>query len=347
MPLVSIGVIGLGFGSHVHVPAFLRDERCQVAALSGRTEGKAAEVAAKLGIAAAYDDWRHIVDDPAVSAVSIAVPPAAQPAIAEAALNAGKHVFCEKPLAAHADDANRLAALAAQRGVVHAVDFIFPEVERWREARHLISDGRLGVIRHAVVDWRVETYAARMNTQSWKNNPSSGGGVLNNFVSHVVHNVETLFGAIDSVSADLRGPRGRSETCVHATLDMAGGFPVFLSIGSDAFLGHGHRVAAYGEDGTMLLENRTADYAAGFELRFGERGQKDLRLLAKDEAQPGVDGRIAPVARIARRFVDSIISGSEMRPNFQDGARAQLILEQMLATSGKAERSLRVPQHGR
>src|SRR5206468_1659466 len=107
-----------------------------------------------------------------------------------------------------------------------------------------------------------------------------------------------------------------AETCVHATLDMEAGFPLFLSVASDAFLGHGHRAAAYGENGTWVLENRTPDYAAGFELRFGTRQSGSLELAGSDAPQPGVDGRIAPVARLASRFLDSILSGVEMTPNF-------------------------------
>jgi predicted dehydrogenase len=330
---LDIGIIGLGFGSQVHVPAFRHDPRCRVTAIAGRHLEKAAFVAHRLSIATSYGDWRQIMDDRDIDAVSIAVPPSEQPTIAKAALEAGKHVFCEKPLASHVAEAARLFEAATARRLVHAMDFIFPELPLWGKARALIRGNELGEIRHAVLDWRVETYAARTKARLWKNDPRQGGGVLNNFVSHVVRNVEWLFGEIEAVSATVRGTRSRAETSVQATLDMEAGFPVFLSVASDAFLGHGHRLTVHGEEGTMILENRSADYASGFELSVGTRTTGSLQCIARDEPQPGVDGRVAPVARLASRFLDSILNGVAMSPNFADGLRTQLILDEMRASN--------------
>src|SRR5207249_9336243 len=105
----------------------------------------------------------------------------------------------------------------------------------------------------------------------------------------------------------LRGPGDGPETCVQATLDVDGRFPVFLSVASDAFLGHGHRLEIYGEEATLVLENRSADYAAGFELWLGTRRTSSFELIARDEPRAGVDGRISPVSALASRFLDSIL----------------------------------------
>jgi predicted dehydrogenase len=336
---LNIGIVGLGFGSQVHVPAFRRDARCRVTAIAGRNEGKTAGVAQALCIGRAHGDWRRIVEDPEIDAIAIAVPPVGQAAIATAAIEAGKHVFCEKPLAASGDEAAALCEAAAARGTVHGIDFIFPELPLWGKARELIREA--GAIRHAVLNWRVETYASRVKARSWKNDLEQGGGVLNHFVSHAVHNIRWFFGEIESVSANLRGAGGGAETCVQATLDMEAGFPVFLSVGSDAFLGHGHCLAVYGEQETLVLENRTADYASGFELSLGTRETGGLELIGRDEPQPGVDGRVAPVARLAGRFLDAILGGAAMSPNFGDGLRAQLILDEMRASNGMNRRRVR------
>jgi predicted dehydrogenase len=338
---INIGIIGLGFGSQVHVPAFRRDPRCRVVAIAGKNQEKATAIARELSVENAYDDWRRIVEDSEIDAVSIAVPPTEQADIATGAFNAGKSVFCEKPLAAGAAEAARLFDLAMARQAVHAIDFIFPELPLWIKARELIRADRIGAIRHVVLDWRVETYASRTKARSWKNDSARGGGVLNNFVSHVAHNVEWLFGEIESVSAELRGPRDGAETCVQATLDMQAGFPAFLSVASDAFLGHGHCLTVYGEEGTMVLENPTTDYASGFQLSLGTRPTSSLESIDRDERQSGVDGRVAPVGRIVSRFLDAIIDGTPMSPNFGDGLRAQSILEEMRASSERGSRSLK------
>lgn len=332
---LNIGIIGLGFGSQVHVPAFRRDSRCRVAAIAGRNAEKAAAAAHQLSIESSYGNWRALVENPGIDAVSIAVPPCEQAAIAKGALEAGKHVFCEKPLAPAGAEAAELYETAKAARRVHAIDFIFPELPLWLKARDLIRGGELGEIRHAHLDWHVETYASKVKARSWKNDPDHGGGVLNNFVSHVAYYIEWLFGEIDSLIAALRGPDGRAETCVQAALDMKAGFPVFLSVASDAFLGRGHCLTVYGDEGTMLLENRTADYAAGFELSMGTRATGSIQLIERDEPKAGVDGRVAPVARLVSRFMDAIVDGTPMIPNFGDGLRAQMILDEMRSSDQK------------
>src|ERR1700693_3932236 len=118
---LNIGIIGLGFGSRVHVPAFRCDPRCSVAAIVGSNAEKAMRVAHQLSIKTSYGDWRSVLDDRKIDAVSIAVPPLEQPVIARAALEAGKHVFCEKPLAANASQAASLLEAARRSRIAHAI----------------------------------------------------------------------------------------------------------------------------------------------------------------------------------------------------------------------------------
>src|SRR5258708_246526 len=96
---IAIAVIGIGFGQQVHVPAFGQNPRCTVAAICASQASRAQQVAAQLGIPRWSGDWRELIDDRSIDAVSIAVPTPLQPAIVEAAAGVGKHVFCEKPLA--------------------------------------------------------------------------------------------------------------------------------------------------------------------------------------------------------------------------------------------------------
>src|SRR5579864_6659158 len=91
---LRVAVIGLGFGQQVHVPAFRADSRCEVTTLCAASESKAADVASRLNVPQASGNWRELVSDAEVDAVSIAVPPRFQPEIASEALRQGKAVFC-------------------------------------------------------------------------------------------------------------------------------------------------------------------------------------------------------------------------------------------------------------
>ncbi|MDO8794163.1 MAG: Gfo/Idh/MocA family oxidoreductase [Vicinamibacterales bacterium] len=304
---LRVAVVGRRFGQDIHAPAFASDPRCEVVGVVGR------------------DGWRDVVASADVDAVSIAVPPAAQAPIAVAAAAAGKHLFCEKPLAHTLEAAEQILRAAGQAGVVHGVDFLFPEVEAWRQARQHLAAGGIGRVRHFAYTWRVETRASRFNADSWKSRPDEGGGALGNFASHVFHNIEWLLGPVVAMSpfAFPGGTRiGRGvDGQVHLAADVAG----TISISTDAFSGIGHVVEIFGEDGTLRLANSGSDYVAGFSLSQAGRSMDAFRQVVPASAPDG-DGRRAPVAALARRFIDAVAGGPAMEPNLSHAVRVQRLL---------------------
>ena len=163
---VRVCVIWLRFGGQVHIPAFRQDNRCVVTARAGRDPSKAAALARELNVPASYASWRDLIEATEIDAVSIAVPPAAQPAMIAEAARHGKHVFCEKPLAASISDARQALNAVQSAGVVHGIDFIFPEIAAWQRARALMQEGAIGRVVHFAYTWRIETYASRTNADS-------------------------------------------------------------------------------------------------------------------------------------------------------------------------------------
>lgn len=322
-----MGVVGAGFGANVHVPAFRLDPRCVVAGLCSLSMERARAAAERLGIEHAFNDWRAMVTDPAIDALSIAVPPALQPAVVATAAEAGKHVFCEKPAGPDSAQVRTMLAAVQARGIVHAVDFMFPEIDAWRRAKAVLDARGLGRLRQVVVSWRVETRAHRDALDSWKVRPEDGGGTLNNFVSHSFFYLEWLCGPIRKLNARLRPRDAGSEARVDAWLEFGSGVPGALSVAADAFLGPGHRLEIYGDQGTLVLENRTADYARGFQLCTGTRQTRTLIEATAAEPDGSVDGRIAAVASIARRFLGAISGGAPAKPDLADGLRVQQLID--------------------
>ena len=323
---LRVGVIGLRFGSQVHIPAFRSDPRCDVIALAGRDAGKAADIARALDVPASYADWRELVAAPDVDAVGIAVPPAAQPAIIAEAVRHRKHVFCEKPLAASVDDARQALLAAEAAGVVHGIDFIFPEIAVWQQAKASLADGAIGRVVHIAYTWRTETYASRTNAPTWKNRAEEGGGVLGNFVSHVVYNIEWLLGAIGAFEGVSPRDRRRGRA-FDSVVRLESGVTGSLSISTDAFLGSGHIVEIYGDEGTLVLHNPASDYVTGFGLHLGTRAAGALTcVLTHQDAGTAVDGRLEPASALVRRFIDAIHGGRAMTPNLADGVRVQELL---------------------
>ena len=324
---LRVAIVGLGFGERVLLPAFRTDPRCDIAGLCASSPGRAEDAVARLGTGRAYRHWQEAIEDPSVDAVAIATPPALHFDIASAALSARRHVFCEKPLTTTLESAARLRDAARTSRLANVIDFEFPEISEWQRAREIIASGELGRIQSVAVSWHTETYANRTSQDTWKRRWADGGGALNDMACHAFYYLEWLLGPIRSVWA---APVADDvfDTVVTAGAELAGGAPVSMSVGTAAFLGDGHAIRVYGDQGTLALRNPTADIARGFELSVGTRAGGELKAIpVEPPAADGFDGRIAAVGRLASRFVDWAIDGAATHPDFEDGYRVQTLID--------------------
>ena len=304
----------------MHVPAFRTDDRCVVAAIAASTDDSAQRAAKELGIARSSGDWRSIVDDPDIDAISIAVPPPLQVQVARRAIKQGKHLFLEKPMATTAAEAKALFAAARKKRLVHAVDFEFPEIPAWARARTLLPG--IGAVRHVVVQWHFETYSHRTASDSWKLDPLEGGGTLAHFVSHVFYNLEWLIGPIARLVASVSDSGGKRDVIVDMQLAFKSGVPGAVSVSANAIGGLGHLVEIFGDRGALVLRNPGPNYFDGFSLSLRSRESEStvpIERLEKD--------RIDVVSRIARRFIDAIVSRGTVEPNMRHGLRVQQLID--------------------
>lgn len=330
--MIRVGIVGCNYGRLVHLPAFRLDPRAQVIALAGRDAARTAGLARDADIPLAFGHWAELVDHPQVDAVTIAAPPGLQPAIAMRALELGKPVFAEKPIAAGLPDAEAMARTAAASGRATMVDFNFSAILVWRKAKQLLEQGAIGRLRHVTVNWNVENYGTRMRIRNWKADGAEGGGALGNFVSHSFHYLEWLCGPIAGLSARLSGLPDDPAFETGATISMGfrSGAAGTVVMSCASYLGSGHRLEFYGDEGTLTLVNATPDYMRGFELRVARRPASALSPVEVDDPvdrQFPADGRIAPVSRLAADFLDAIETGRPAVPGFAEGLRVQVLLD--------------------
>jgi predicted dehydrogenase len=196
----------------------------------------------------------------------------------------------------------------------------------------LLEQGAIGRLRHVAVNWNVESHSTRMRIDDWKVHGEDGGGALGNFVSHSFHYLEWLCGPITGMSARLSGlPDDPAiETNAMISLAFQSGAAGSLAMSCASYLGSGHRLEFYGEDGTMTLINATPDYMRGFELRLARRPATALVPIDIDDPVDRsfpADGRIAPVSRLAAAFLDAITDGRTAVPGFAEGLRVQALLD--------------------
>src|SRR5258708_16714076 len=132
--------VGCNCGRTVLIRAFGQDPRCEVVALAGTDTARTAELARAANVARGLGSWQAMVEEPAVAVIAVAVPPDLQPAIAQRALDLGKPVFLEKPLAADLAGARAILESARKSARPTIVDFNFPELPSWRRAKAILDD---------------------------------------------------------------------------------------------------------------------------------------------------------------------------------------------------------------
>ncbi|MGE6332461.1 Gfo/Idh/MocA family protein [Stenotrophomonas sp. NPDC077659] len=173
MPKLAIAIVGTGMIAAVHRRAALL-AGAEVRGVAASSPQRAREVAQAWNVPQAYPDIEALIADPQVQVVHVCTPNHLHRPMAQAALEAGKHVICEKPLATTLEDATSLAALAASRGLIATVPFVYRYHPVVREARARIADGELGPL-HLIHGSYLQDWLLDPASNNWRVDPTLGG----------------------------------------------------------------------------------------------------------------------------------------------------------------------------
>ncbi|SNS90600.1 Predicted dehydrogenase [Geodermatophilus pulveris] len=214
-PTLGVGLIGYAFMGAAHSQAwrtaphfFDLPVRPALTVLAGRDAVRVADAAARLGWSSTETDWRRVLERDDVDLVDVCTPGDTHAEIAIAALEAGKHVLCEKPLANSVAEAEAMAdaaARAAARGVRSMVGFTYRRVPAIGLARELVAQGRLGEIRHVRAQYLQDWIADPAAPMSWRlEKDRAGSGALGDIGAHIVDLTQHVTGQrLTGVSAVL------------------------------------------------------------------------------------------------------------------------------------------------
>ncbi|WP_329519760.1 Gfo/Idh/MocA family protein [Spirillospora sp. NBC_01491] len=213
MTTVGIGMVGHAFMGRAHShgwrsvgPFFAPPLTPVLAALAGRDAERAGAAARALGWAAVETDWKALLRRDDVQLIDICTPGDTHAEIAVAALEAGKHVLCEKPLAnsvAEAETMAAAAARAAERGVRSMVGFNYRRIPAVTLARKLVADGRIGTVRHVRAQYLQDWLADAGAPFTWRmDKDRAGSGALGDIGAHAVDAAQFVTGqTVTGVSA--------------------------------------------------------------------------------------------------------------------------------------------------
>jgi predicted dehydrogenase len=190
---IGVGLIGSGFMGKAHALGYATAARVfglplevDLAVLADADPASAARAAGALGFRRSTGDWRTLLDDPEVQVVSVTTPNTLHREMALAAIAAGKHVWCEKPLAPTAREALEMAVAAEAAGVATQVGFNYLKNPMVALAKEVIAAGEIGEIR-TFRGVHAEDYMADARAPwTWRLDPAGGGGALADIGSHIL-----------------------------------------------------------------------------------------------------------------------------------------------------------------
>jgi predicted dehydrogenase len=313
---LRVGVIGVGWGSMVQVPAFRAAGGYEVAALCSRRAERAAEAGARLGIEDVSTDWEQFVRRPDLDIISVCTPTDLHREQVLGAIGAGKHVLCEKPVALDTVQAAEMADAADAAGVATAVCF----ENRWGREKlavwRQIGDGLLGSPYFARVAIAADYFhPSRPLMSEWMYRLADGGGYLLGMASHDIDYLYCLFGVPEAVCADVRATIPRrtradgsefaadADDTASVLLRWSSGVGASISLTTVGLhTGSRYRFEAFGSGGTADIDGTVF----GGTVRAGRAGEAGLREVAlSDEAVsdpsaiPATGRRSAPIRALA------------------------------------------------
>jgi predicted dehydrogenase len=345
---VRVGFVGCGRVTEtLHLAALRRVRGVEAFALSDVDAARLSRVAEGYGVARRYADWRSLVEDACVDAVAVCVPPALHTEIALAAIDAGKHVFIEKPLALTLDDCDLIAQRAASvAGLKAAVGFNMRRHRLVREARGTLARGELGRVKLVRTVFASGSRALH-DSPAWRARRESGGGAIFELGTHHFDLVRFVLGC-EAVEVYASSDE-RDETSV-VTLKTDGGAQVSAALSEGTC--EGHELEFYGERGWLRVSCYRADgierldagqYAGSLRARVNGAA-RTLRALPVVLAQALRGGDyVNSYAEEWRHFAEVLRGRAEVCATLEDGRRA---LEIALAAheSSRTGRALKIDE---
>ena len=209
MKQVRIGLIGSGFMGKSHAVAFRNvplvfapSAEPVLELLADLDEAAAREAAGALGFRRSTGDWRALVEDPDVDVVDITTPNFLHKEMALAAIEAGKHVYCEKPLALTTADARAMTEAAEAAGIKTLVGFNYLKNPATGLVKRIVGEGTLGDVVHFRGTFNQDALADPMQPFSWRfRRDLAGSGALGDLASHTINLAQYLIGEIEEVCA--------------------------------------------------------------------------------------------------------------------------------------------------
>jgi predicted dehydrogenase len=353
---IRIGVVGANggqdrWGARAHVPAIAALEEAELVAVCTAHEETAKRAQQRTGARLAFWDYQEMVRAPEVDLVTVAVRIALHHPIVMAALAAGKHVFCEWPLALDAAQAAELYSRAQARSVAHAVGTQARFSPGIMYAKELMDAAYVGrpLLFH-MTHFLSSAIEPRPSHRWWSTRAEEGGGAILIACGHALDVVRWYLGEVIEVN-------GQVQTLVHETrfadtgevvpvdaIDtvacmarLANGVTGTMHVSNVCKRGSGFRLDIYGTEGSLSVESpHMVQYSPA--RVYGAQGRGPLQELAVPPRLHEVpdlpsESHALQVAQLLRQFIRSLHTGTPFQPHFGDAVSLHRTLEAVVRSS--------------
>jgi predicted dehydrogenase len=339
---IRTAVIGASFAKAAYLPALATVDDVEVVAVASARLESAQAAAQAFGVPHAYDDWRAMLDKHPVDLVGIATPVIHHAPMTLAALDAGAHVICEKPMAMNSNEARQMLDKAEALGRVHLIGHELRFNPNRRKIKRLIADGTIGDVRHVNIVNISATWGdpASRPVNDWWSLAEMGGGRLGANGSHQIDLLRFWLGDVGAISGQVAtlvpdrigkntgGPwTATADDQVSFTAEMKNGALASVFLSGAARHSIGNHVQIFGSEGTIMLAD--ADEI----LRVARAGEEfqDMSEFDPNAALPGIGKGIWNVSFVGliHEVTAAIREGRAPRAGatFADGLKNQQAMD--------------------
>ncbi|MFN8490779.1 MAG: Gfo/Idh/MocA family oxidoreductase [Caldilineaceae bacterium] len=346
---ISVGVVGTSwYADLMHLPALKSHPQANLTAICGRNRELAEEMAKKYEISQVFSDYQAMIEQAGIEALIVAIPDDLHYPVTMAALDAGLHVLCEKPLAFTLGQACQMYERAEAARVKHMTYFTWRWLPVFQYLHRLIQEGYLG--RCYDSQFRYVGGYGRSGNYQWKWDRQRGLGILGDLGVHMIDMARWCLGDIAKVSAHLPAYIARPDVAVAGqpldaandaallTLKYQDGSQGVIQVSAVAHTGDRGlecQVVLHGEAGTLEVD---LHLNGGSVIRGARSDEKQIkRLTIPAEMLYGVEqdssvgeqfNRIFREQSVGSRlFIDAIVNDQPLSPSFYDGLQAQAVIE--------------------
>lgn len=345
---IRVGIIGASFARAAYLPALRTIDDAQLVAIASARLFSAQSAADQFNIPHVYADWQQMIGEHELDLVCIATPTIFHAPMTLAALKAGAHVLCEKPMAMNRDESAEMLERAEAAGLLHIIGHELRFNPNRRKIKSLIDSGAIGDVRYLNIHNASSTWGdpAWRRAGDWLLREDMGGGRLGASGSHMIDLLRFWLGDIGAVSGRVAtmAPerfdkdtgaawRATADDYFSFTAEMRNGALCSVTVGFTGRGGSGSQTEISGSEGAILLSESDEQLLVA---RAGEEFQ-DMSLRDPNADRPGIGKGIWNVSFVAlmQELTAAIREKRQLAwgATFEDGHQCQIALDALRQSS--------------